>query len=142
VLAWSRSSDFPPVTRLIVNDPRSRTTTWPDLLGPTRQMSPNHSGRLAALKRAAIDAKITASACRLGIAAAIGRLGVPVGEAAPAEMPEPAERNDPIEPTEPVEFSGVMALLARRQPFLPPTPYDPGSGPSVATSGGFDPGRV
>jgi hypothetical protein len=117
VLAWHRRSDLPAVTRLIVNDPLSRTTTWPELLGPTRQLSPNYAGRPAALKRAARNARATASVWRWGTAASLGRLGVPVGE------PAPTDAREPVEPREPVEFTGVMRLLARHQGFLPPTLY-------------------
>jgi hypothetical protein len=104
------------VTRLIVNDPLSRTTTWGDLLGG-RQLGPGHEGRAAELRREARDLKARAAAWRLARAASDEEFELPsAGERPPAEAGEPAE------PRGPFEFSGVLLPLVRYQGFLPPTP--------------------
>lgn len=113
VLAWRAKSDLPAVTRLIVNDPLSRTTTWPELLG-SRRLDPPQLGRSATFRGVIRDVKARASAGYLATAVAMGRLGPPVGGAAEAGSREPDG---------PVEFSGPVRLVVRQQGFLPPTSY-------------------
>jgi hypothetical protein len=114
VCASLGTAERPPLARVIVNDPLSRTTTWPDLLGPNR-LDP--AGGAAALKAAARSTKGRASALGFAAAASLGRLGPPA-----APQPAPAAGGSAV-PAGPLEFHTAMRYLVRRQPFLPPTPY-------------------
>jgi hypothetical protein len=115
VCAWVAAGERPPVSRVIVNDPLSRTTTWPDLLGPTA--TDPDAGAAARLKAAARLAKGRASALGFAAAASVGRLGPPARE------PAPPAADGPVLPSGPLEFHTALRYLVRRQPFLPPTPY-------------------
>jgi hypothetical protein len=119
VVAWLAKSDFPTVSRLILNDPLSRTTTWPEFLGPM-QLSPRHGDPAAALKRAARNARLMASARRLGAETSPDRLDRIEAKTPPAASARPPQ---PVDVVEPVEFSGVIHSMVRRQGFLEPTSY-------------------
>ncbi len=116
VVARTEGGDPAQISRVVVNDPLSRTVTWSDFLG-ARQLSLGEGGGPATLKRTARYAKGELFGRLYAAAAAVERLGPPGPE------PTVGEPGEPVMPAEPLAFAGVLRHVVRHQAFLPSTPY-------------------